>query len=316
MLKTIKICHIAFYFLFFPLIAFGQTMLFQESFDDANFASRGWYDAANGGGAINTSVHIPGSTASFECHWLSGGTHCDGGTPQRHKFTPSNSVYISFWLKHSSSWTGKGTHVFYLLTTEDGDYSALAFDHLDAYVNDGTLQPYALDLELQDGANIVQNSINTNLTQLTENRASQGCNGLIENTQDFVSCYILGSSYTNMRNWKSPNAFTTSAGPYYMQDWHFVEAYFQLNTIDASGKGLADGVLQLWIDGTLQVSKSTVNFRTGAHPTMQFNQLILAPYMGASPADQTIWIDNLAVATSRPVTVSSAPSPPTSLTVQ
>src|SRR5690348_12995883 len=48
----------------------GGTVLFQEKFDDASFASRGWYDSPNG--TITTTDHAPGSTSAFECDFAKG----------------------------------------------------------------------------------------------------------------------------------------------------------------------------------------------------------------------------------------------------
>lgn len=299
--------------LLLPVTGFGQTILLEENFDNANFASRGWYEAS--GGTISSTQRISGSTGSFECFFKNSASNplrsggCEGGTPGRHKFTPSNSVYLSFWMKHSASWQGKGTHIIYLLTTADGDYSPLAMNHLTAYVNDSTISRYYMDLELQDALNINTANINVDLTRITENRAAHGCNGVLDTTHDFVSCYQGGGGWVNMRNWKVANPFTTGSGPYNMQDWHHIEAYFKLNTIDANGKGRADGILQFWFDGQLAINKNTVNFRTGAQPTMLFNQLIVGPYMGSSDTDQTFWIDNLTVATAPPTTTRKPVAP-------
>ena len=39
----------------------------------------------------------------------------------------------------------------------------------------------------------------------------------------------------------------------------------------------------------------------GANAAMQFNQLVIAPYIGdGSPVTQSLWIDSLTVATARP----------------
>jgi hypothetical protein len=87
--------------------------------------------------------------------------------------------------------------------------------------------------------------------------------------------------------------------PGYKNDWNFVEAYFQLNTI-VNGIGQADGVEQNWFNGTLIIDRHDILFRTGAHPTLQFSQLLIAPCIGdGSPADQPMFIDNLRIATSR-----------------
>lgn len=313
MKKRFMLCAVVLYLVLFSSSGHAGT-LFEEKFDNANFSSRGWYDGT--GGTVNTAEHIPGSTGSFECHWNQGSSGCTGGLPQRHKFTPTNSVYVSFWLKHSAGWTGKGTHITYLLTTEDVDYSGLSRTHLDAYINEGTITRYYPDLELQDASNVDESKINVDLTRTTEYRAAQGCNGLLDNTQDFVSCYLSGSNHINMRNWVSPVSFTTGAGSYSMTDWHQIEAYYELNDIDANGKGMANGILRFWLDGRLLIDKTTVNFRTGARPNMQFNQFILAPYQGPSEVNQSLWIDELTVATAPPGAAAAKPSPPRNLKVQ
>ena len=79
-----------------------------------------------------------------------------------------------------------------------------------------------------------------------------------------------------------------------------MEAYFQLNSIQ-NGKGLTNGIARYWFDGHLVIEHTDVLLRTGAHPDMKFNQLLVAPYIGdGSPVDQTMWVDNLTVARARP----------------
>jgi hypothetical protein len=44
-----------------------------------------------------------------------------------------------------------------------------------------------------------------------------------------------------------------------------------------------------------------VQFRTGARPNMRFNQMLLSPYIGnGSPVQQTMWVDDILVATAKP----------------
>ncbi|MEO8138277.1 MAG: hypothetical protein ABI742_01465, partial [Gemmatimonadota bacterium] len=94
-------------------------------------------------------------------------------------------------------------------------------------------------------------------------------------------------------------AFTTTPGPGYKNAWHKVEVYFQLNTIQA-GKGQNDGIAQYWFDGQLLIDHQNVLFRTGSNPTMQFNQFLIAPWIGVgSPVAQTMWVDDVVVATGR-----------------
>jgi hypothetical protein len=60
-------------------------------------------------------------------------------------------------------------------------------------------------------------------------------------------------------------------------------------------------VLQYWFNGALIIDRHDVVYRTGARPTLQFSQFLIAPYIGGSgsPVDQSMFIDNLRIATSR-----------------
>ena len=89
------------------------------------------------------------------------------------------------------------------------------------------------------------------------------------------------------------------AGPGDKNSWNFGEAYFKLNTV-VGGIGQADGVMQYWFNGTLVIDRHDILFRTGAHPTLQFSQFLIGPYIGdGSPVDQSMWVDNLKVGTGR-----------------
>ena len=75
------------------------TVLVQEGFNDTSFAARGWYD---GFPAITNSEKYSGA-AAMECQFAVGGTKCAAGLQTRHQFVASDSVYISFYIKHSQS---------------------------------------------------------------------------------------------------------------------------------------------------------------------------------------------------------------------
>ncbi len=301
--------------LFLPVAGSG-AVLFQENFDDTNFSGRGWYDFQGGGGAISTIEHISGSSASFECHFLQGATGCNGGAPMRHAFTPTSQVYISYWVKHSSNWIGSGTtyhpHLIYLLTNLNSAYSGLAYTYLTAYVEENQGYPV---MALQDGQNIDETKVGIDLTNVTENRAVAGCNGTQPNIgQSGIDCYLAGSVHWNGLVWKGPTAYFLD--PNQKTNWHFIEAYIQLNTI-SNGIGQPNGIIRYWYDKQLVIDHSNVILRTAKNSSMQFNQLVLAPYIGpGSPADQMIWYDSLYVATSAPTGTIAVPSPPTNLRVQ
>lgn len=296
------------------------VILMQEGFEDTGFSSRGWYDAS--GGALNYSEHINGSTASFECRFNTGAAGCAGGSPARHLFLANDSVYISYYVKYSTNWVGSGKpyhpHLFYILTDVDGSYIGPAYTHMTAYVEENGEVPL---LSFQDGMNIDETRVGWDLTNVTEQRALAGCNGDSDG-YGVGQCYPSGSVHWNGKVWKASNVFfdNNAAGPYYKNNWHFVEAYFKLNSI-SNGKGIADGVMKYWYDGNLIIDHSNVMLRTAQHPSMRYNQLILSPYIGdGSPMTQTMWIDELTVATSRPQTTpppaSKQPMPPASLRIQ
>jgi hypothetical protein len=112
-------------------------------------------------------------------------------------------------------------------------------------------------------------------------------------------CFNFGTYWYNDKQLTGPVVFQPNPGAGYKNNWNFVEAYFQLNTI-VNGIGQADGVMQYWFNGTLIIDRHDIMFRTGAHPTLQFTQFIIGPYIGdGSPVDQSMFIDNLRLATSR-----------------
>ncbi len=56
-----------------------------------------------------------------------------------------------------------------------------------------------------------------------------------------------------------------------------------------SGQRKADGIIRYWYHGALRFAFSNVLFRPAQHPSMYFNQFMLAPYIGiGSPANQSV----------------------------
>jgi hypothetical protein len=280
----------------------GGTILFQEDFEDGNIGARGWYD--NTSAQVSTVEHVTGSTASAQYHFLAGAMTPTSGGAQRHKFTPSSSLYVSFYVKYSTNWVGSGQayhpHEFYVLSSLDGDYDGPSQNFLDVYIEHNYLNGGRPRLAMQDNKSV--NTSNgtppNNLITVTENRSTSGCNGVVE-SNIFSECYNAGTYWYNDKQLTGPVVFQPSPGTGYKNNWNFVEAYFQLNTI-VNGIGQADGVMQYWFNGTLIIDRHDILFRTGNRPTLQFSQFLIAPYIGdGSPADQYMWIDNLRAATAR-----------------
>ncbi len=278
------------------------TLLFQENFENGSIGSRGWYD--NTHVELSTTEHISGSTASAQYHFLRGATSPTSGDAQRHKFTPSSSVYVSYWVKYSANYVGSGQdyqpHEFYILSTLDDQYDGPSDNFLDIYIEQNYLNGGRPVIAIQDNKSINYSygSVPRNLIGTTENRSTAGCNGMVESNM-YHECFGSGTNYYNSKNVTGPVTFMPTAGPGYKNNWNFVEAYVQLNTV-TNGKGNADGVMQYWFNGQLIIDRHDILYRTAAHATMQLNQFLIAPYIGdGSPADQYMWVDNLRVGTGR-----------------
>jgi hypothetical protein len=300
-------------FTFLPLESHSEV-LFQESFEDANFSNRGWYDTS--GGTLSPTEHAPGSTKSMECRFLTGAQRCSGGTPGRIIFPESDSVYVSYWIKHSTNWTGSNKsyhpHEFYLMTNQNGQWDGMAWTRLTAYIEENEGTPL---LAIQDGQNIDSSKIGQNLVNTTESRSVAGCNGDSDGYGN-GDCYQCESDYCNGKYWRAGRIyFSDATGTNFKGDWHHVEVFIRLNSIVA-GKGAKDGTLKYWYDGQLIINVNDAVLRTAQYPSMRFNQFVLSPYIGdGSPVDQTLWIDNLVVATEAPLVDVTSPANPKNLRI-
>ena len=280
----------------------GGTLLFEEDFENTSIASRGWYD--NTSIQLSTTEHIAGSNSSAQYRFLAGATTPMSGNAQRHKFTPSNSFYLSYYVKYSTNWVGSGKayhpHEFYAMSNLDGDWDGPSNAYMTVYVEQNYQNGGKPAMYIQDNKSIntTSGSLPNNLVGVTENRSTSGCNGISESAWSVVSCFNAPPWY-NAKGMIGPVVFQPNPGTGYKNNWNFVEAYYQLNTI-VNGIGQADGVMQYWFNGALIIDRHDVVYRTGAHPTLQFSQFLIAPYIGdGSPVDQSMFIDNLRVATSR-----------------
>jgi len=280
----------------------GGTLLFEEDFENTSIASRGWYD--NTSIQLSTTEHIAGSNSSAQYRFLAGATTPMSGNAQRHKFTPSNSFYLSYYVKYSTNWVGSGKayhpHEFYAMSNLDGDWDGPSNAYMTVYVEQNYQNGGKPAMYIQDNKSIntTSGSLPNNLVGVTENRSTSGCNGISESAWSVVSCFNAPPWY-NAKGMIGPVVFQPNPGTGYKNNWNFVEAYFQLNTI-VNGIGRADGVMQYWFNGSLIIDRHDILYRTGAHPTLQFSQFLIAPYIGdGSPVDQSMWVDNLRVATAR-----------------
>jgi hypothetical protein len=280
----------------------GGVVLFQESFADNAFAARGWYD--NTAMAVTTAQHAPQSVAALEAHFPAGASTPTWGNAARHLFTPTPTLYVSYWVKYSDNWVGSGQlahpHEFGVLSNLDGDWDGPTNNWMMLYLEHNYQNGGIPRLALQDNRaiNTSYGPLPFNLIGLTENRSTGGCNGVFE-TGLLAECYNNPPWYNDKKIDAAQIAFQSTPGTGYKGNWNHVEAYFQINSI-VGGVAQADGVMQYWFNGTLMIDRHDILFRTGARSTIQFHQFLIAPYMNSSPVDQYMWVDDLTVATAHP----------------
>jgi hypothetical protein len=244
-----------------------SRVLFSEGFDDARLAERGWYDGDRF--AIATTDTRAGK-GCIEYHWKAGGSTPDSSSGMRRLFEPAETVFLRCYIRLSKGWgwTGRAyhPHLMHFMTTENGKFHGPAGSHLTVYIEpqEGRLRLAAQDIQNKDAPH-----------GLTQGPLRGGYNGKLYDSRDV----LLGDDR-----------------------WHCIEAMFQLNTLDLKAdKPNADGVVRGWFDSELVIDRSDVILRSTDFPKMKFNQFLLTPYFGPGllPHEQTLWIDELVVATTR-----------------
>jgi predicted amidohydrolase len=242
-------------------------LLFREGFDDARLLERGWYD----GKAFTISSEGPhAGGGSIAYHWKTDATTPESSSGLRRLFEPTETVYIRFAIRLSKNWGWSGRayhpHLMHFMTTENDKYHGPAQSHLTLYIEPqaGKLRLAAQDIQNKDMPH-----------GLTQGPLRGGYNGTFYDSKDVL--------FTDDR-------------------WHCVEALFQLNSLDSKlGKPMADGIVCGWFDGKLVVDRTDAILRSNDFPRMKFNQFLLTPYFGPGllPHEQTLWIDQLLLATRR-----------------
>lgn len=244
-----------------------DALLFTEGFDDAQLLEREWYD----GDKFTIADTLPyAGRGCIEYAWKAKTTKPASSSGIRRLFAATDTVYLRCYIKLSKGWgwTGRSyhPHLMHFLTTENEKYAGPAATHLTLYVEpwNGRLRLAAQDIQNKDAPH-----------GLTQGPLKGGYNGRFFDSQD--------------------DLFTDD-------EWHCVEAMFQLNSLDIQAdKPKADGIVRGWFDGKLVIDRTDVVLRSNDFPQMKFNQFLLTPYFGPGllPHAQTLWIDELTVGTQR-----------------
>jgi len=245
-----------------------------------------WYDHTE---MVTTAAEVYSGSRALEWHWQQGASYPVGATSaMRRLFTASPTLYFSVWIKWSDNYIGSGSvtqpHEFTIITNVDGPYVPPALTHMCQYVEhvwtDGAGAAGSPLIGWQDARNIDVNNIGVDLTDVTEDRATGGCNGPFPEPDSAIltSCYALAGTYRNKKKIVAAPVIANSAGPHYKNQWNHIEFYVALNTI-VDGIGQRDGIWRYWLNGELITERTNLLFRTGAHPEMAFNQFLLQPYI-------------------------------------
>jgi len=279
----------------------AEQVLLQESFDDSATAARGWYDSGSTSPIITTDAQN-GNVLEFS---YSSGASTPTTGALRHSFTETSEVTLSYDVKYQSDWSwvagDSGPHEFYLLTNLDHDYKGPAETHGTTYIEMHNGQQR---LGFQDALNIDQTRVGIDLTNISENRGVFGCNGSSDTYSDGI-CWGSSGAKINGKLWDVDMA------PIQNDRWYQVKVHFRMNSI-VNGIGIADGVMEYWLDGQLKMSLDNVMIRTGENANMKWNQIMIGPYFhNGTPKAQKFWIDNLTI----DGTSIAAPSPPTGLRI-
>ena len=243
------------------------TLLFNESFENKRLRERGWYDGTRF--TISKAEAFAGK-GCLEYTWKRGGTTPANSSGTRHLFEATDTVALRCYLRLAKGWGWSGRaydpHLMLFMTTEKGKFDGPAASHLTVYIEpwNGKLRLAAQDIQNRDQPH-----------GLTQGPLLGGFNGVFHDSKDVL---------------------------FKDDDWHCLEAMFQLNSLDAkTQKPKADGIMRGWVDGRLVIDRTNVVLRSADSPKMQFNEFRLAPYFGPGllPHKQTLWIDELAVGRNR-----------------
>jgi len=295
-----KIIFIALLIFIIPVCSFAGVLL-TESFEDSSFSGRGWYDDTSPGTVVSGGK----SGNCLQWAWTSSATTPTGMDAMRYDITTNDEMFVRFYIKFSTTWRGSQEtyhpHLLMFPSDEDGTYSGLSDNYLQTYIEfvSDVGSPYEIrpHLQFQDRKR-VNTGVSTppnDLTEVTETRSSFYCNGYLSGSDvpNDSDCYSVGSGeYYSAAIWIDD---TTNVAK---DEWHEVETYYKMNSISGS-TGQADGIVKMWVDNELIIDLDSVVLRTNSYPNITWGEVVLAPWIGdGAPVNQTIWIDELTVATS------------------
>lgn len=275
-----------------PRLIETPRILCGEDFEDEAYRVRGWYD--NPGFITSSTEHAPGGARAAEFRFRPGAETPVSGGPSRHLFPAVEAIRISYRIKYGPGWLDDwGLSQLMVMTTEDDAWESPSYTHLTCAIGFERGVPF---VSLMDPRNVAADRIGQDLVALTEARAVAGGNGDSDGHGP-GGCYARpddGRIGNGKRFLVSTAAMTDHPGAHSRGQWHHIEVRLRLNRI-ADGKGVPDGRLAYLLDGRPVLNLTQVMFRTGQHPAMRFNQVVIGPWSFGAPQEQVFWIDDLCI---------------------
>ncbi len=271
------------------------ALVMSESFENNNWSARGWYDGTNSTGT--TAGGYQGNALNWT--WVTGNTNPTGFSTIRRILAQSfDEFIIEYYVKHGTGWVGSGVnyhpHLIHIVSTEDwavNGYGPMAGNHSNLYfeslVNGGVNYP---QIAHQDRERAV--SSRSDLTGVTETRSANDCD-----TPRALSGATSGTCYSSGGGWYSANTWRSSTVNIPAGEWVKITSHVKKNTFTA-GIGNFDGILRVWVNDALAIESTSVMYAAGTYADTEWNKIALAPYMqpgNGSPANQTMWLDELSV---------------------
>jgi uncharacterized protein YjdB len=255
-------------------VAAKPEWIWCDDFETNRLASYFEYVDAAGGFVRAASVGRDGSSGMrihFNAGQVSvGALHLAFGRTPDSYFKPVDAgtanyreIYWRMYLRNQPGWVGGG-----------GDKLSRAM----VFANSNWAQ--AMIAPIWSGIGAQQNQLGVDPERLTDEQGNLLSTG-----------YNDGAHITYLGNASGPLTLFDAA---HVGQWHCIEAHVRLN--DA---GSANGIMELWINGALQVRQTTLNW-LGSYAQYGINSLFFENYWNAgSPAAQDRYFDNIVVSTQR-----------------
>ena len=128
----------------------SSSILFSESFDDADLLNRNWYDGSK---FKIVSAGAYAGKGCIEYRWNDKATKPHTSSGVRHRLQATDELFIRYYIKLSENWDWSGRpyhpHLTHFLTTENNKWHGPARSHLTLYIEpvNGRLRLGATDME-------------------------------------------------------------------------------------------------------------------------------------------------------------------------